>query len=471
MAHPEADPMMTDADFTPFAEKMHAEGLPDIVIRSFRFYYEQLAEGRTGFIPETEIHPVESLPDLEQLSPALKQTGRAALAKTVVLKLNGGLGTSMGLTKAKSLLVVKDGLTFLDIIARQALHVGVPLLLMNSFSTRDDSLAALARYPGLQGIIPPDFLQHRVPKVLQAELTPAVWPQEPELTWCPPGHGDIYTALVTSGALETLLAHGYEFAFIANVDNLGAALDPTILGYFVAEGLPFLMEVADRTGIDRKGGHLALRISDGRLVLRESAQCPNEDLDAFQDIGRHRYFNTNNLWLNLPALKRLLDRSDGLLGLPMIRNSKTLDPRDPASPKVYQLETAMGAAIARFEGAGALRVPRTRFAPVKTCDDLLAVRSDAYVLTDDWQVVPAPTRLLHPPVVSLDPRCYKLIDDLEARFPDGPPSLILCERLTVTGDVRFGRGIACRGAVTVNNTTGHPAHIPAGETLAGIYDL
>ncbi len=463
--------MVVNADFAPFAEQMRADGLPDIVIRSFHFYYDQLAAGRTGFIPEAEIRPVRSLPDREQLSPALKRTGRAALAKTVILKLNGGLGTGMGLKKAKSLLTVKDGLTFLDIVARQALHVGAPLVLMNSFSTRDDSLARLARYPGLQGSIPLDFLQHKVPKVLQADLAPAVWPQEPELAWCPPGHGDIYTALVTSGALAALLAHGYEYAFIANIDNLGAELDLTILGYFVAQNLPFLMEVADRTAIDRKGGHIARRIADGRLVLRESAQCPDEDLAAFQDIDRHSYFNTNNLWLNLPALKDLLDRNAGLLGLPMIRNGKTLDPRDPASPNVYQLETAMGAAIALFEDAAALRVPRTRFAPVKTCDDLLAVRSDAYVLAGDWQISPDPARVLAPTVVRLDPRYYKRIDDLEARFPDGPPSLVACEQLTVTGDVRFGRGVVCRGTVAVNNETGQPAHIPAGETLTGTYQI
>ncbi len=129
----------------------------------------------------------------------------------------------------------------------------------------------------------------------------------------------------------------------------------------------------------------------------------------------------------------------------MIRNSKTLDPRDPSSPKVYQLETAMGAAIASFEGSGALRVPRTRFAPVKTCDDLLGVRSDAFVLTEDWRVVLRPARRYGVPVISLDPKYYKLIDQMEARFPYGPPSLIECERLTVKGDVRFGRG-SCAGA-------------------------
>lgn len=459
--------MIVKADFKPFAERMHAEGLPEIVIRTFRFYYEQLVAGQTGLIPEAEIRPVASLPGLEDLPPMLVETGRAALPKTILFKLNGGLGTSMGLQKAKSLLIIKEGLTFLDIIAQQARHAGVPLVLMNSFSTRNDSLTALARYPVQSRHIPQDFLQHKVPKVRQADLAPADWPPEPDLAWCPPGHGDIYTALLTSGMLATLLAHGYEYAFVANADNLGAMLDPLILGYFVANRLPFLMEVADRTAADRKGGHLAQRASDGRLILRESAQCSTEDADMFQDIGRHRYFNTNNLWLNLPALKRLLDAQDGVLRLPMIRNSKTLDPRDPASPKVFQLETAMGAAIASFDGAGALRVPRTRFAPVKSCDDLLAVRSNAYILTEDWQITPDPERRLGPLVVHLDPAYYRLVDDLEARFPYGPPSLMACEQLTVKGDVHFGRGIVCRGAVEVVNETEGSRKIPDESLLTG----
>lgn len=444
------------ADFRPFAERMAAERLPEVVIRTFKHYYGQLAQGQTGMMAEREIRPVESVPDLEQLPESLADAGRAALSRAVLIKLNGGLGTGMGLEKAKSLLTVRDGLTFLDIIAQQALHASVPLVLMNSFATRDDSLQALAQHPGLQGRIPLDFVQHKAPKVLQDGLRPADWPQDRDLEWCPPGHGDIYTALVTSGMLDTLLAHGYEVAFVSNADNLGAVLDPLVLGYFVANGLPFLMEVADRTAADRKGGHLAQRLSDGRLALRESAQCPDDDMDAFQDIERHRYFNTNNLWIHLPSLKRLLAEKDGVMGLPMIRNSKTLDPRDSSSPRVYQLETAMGAAIAAFEGAGALRVPRTRFAPVKTCDDLFGVRSDAYVLTGDWRVVLNPARRFGVPVISLDPQYYKLIDQLETRCPYGPPSLIECEQLTVKGDVRFGRDVVCGGVVELLNQGPEP---------------
>ena len=453
---------------------MEAERLPDVVIRNFRYYYAQLAEGRTGLIPEAEICPVESLPDAETLPAMLARAGRSALPKTVLMKLNGGLGTSMGLEKAKSLLAVKDGLTFLDVIARHALASGVPLVLMDSYNTRDDSLATLRRYPGLWGRIPLSFLQHKVLKVAQADLSPARWPKEPEMEWCPPGHGDIYPALITSGMLDMLLEAGCESAFVSNADNLGAAIEPAILGYFVENKLPFLMEVTDRTIADRKGGHLARRQPSpgaaeggGQLILRESAQCPAEDMELFQDITRHRYFNTNNLWLSLRALKELLVVTDGILGLPMIINKKTVDPRDPSSPPVYQLETAMGAAIALFPGAGALRVPRTRFAPVKTTDDLLAVRSDAYVLTGEWRIVPNPARSLGTPAVSLDPRYYRLVDDLDARFPYGPPSLLECERLSVQGDVRFGRDVVLRGAVEITNSSERPAEIAGGAVIEG----
>ncbi|MEM7344517.1 MAG: UTP--glucose-1-phosphate uridylyltransferase [Chloroflexota bacterium] len=440
--------------FTPFAQRMQAEGLPDIVIQTFQHYYEQLVAGNTGLIKEQEIQPVEALPDADQFSEAERAEGQAALPQTILLKLNGGLGTGMGLNKAKSLLTVKADHTFLDIIAQQAQAIGIPLVLMNSFATQKDSLAALAAYTALKGDVPLDFLQHKIPKITQADLTPAEWSQDPALEWCPPGHGDIYTALVTSGLLDTLLEKGYRYAFVSNADNLGAVIDTAILGYFVSEGLPFMMEVADRTAADRKGGHLARRHTDGQLILRESAQCPPEDVHLFQDITRHKYFNTNNLWLNLAALKELLTEKQGILGLPMIRNGKTVDPRDRSSTPVYQLETAMGSALAIFKGAGAIRVPRTRFAPVKTCDDLLAVRSDAYSLTDDFRVVANPERTLGQVVVSLDSNYYKLVDDLEARFPQGAPSLLACEQLTVKGDVRFGRNVRVKGSVEIINNEG-----------------
>jgi UTP--glucose-1-phosphate uridylyltransferase len=444
-------------------DKMRAEGLPEGAVETFAYYERLLREGDQGTLPESELEPLSDLPDAEDLPPG----EGAALDQAVVLKLNGGLGTSMGMTQAKSLLEVKEGLSFLDIIVRQLLHLRerhgsrVPLLLMNSFATRDDTLAALERYPDLavEGL-PLDFLQDRVPKLLEDGFEPVSWPDDPALEWAPPGHGDVYTSLAGSGMLDALLERGYRYVFMSNSDNLGAVLDTRILDWFAGEGLPFLSESTDRTEGDRKGGHLARRRSDGGLVLRETAQTPDEDREAFEDVSRHRFFNCNNVWVDLQALERTLSERGGVLGLPMIVNRKTVDPSDPSSPAVVQLETAMGAAIGVFEGAGALRVPRSRFTPVKTTSDLLVVRSDAYRLGEDWTVSTARDE---PPVVSLDDEYFKLMGDFEPRFPGGPPSLFDCERLEVEGDVTFGRDVTVRGTVKVEG----PRRIADGEVLEG----
>ena len=451
--------------------KMRGEGASEIAVENFSYYYRQLVEGERGLLPESEIEPAEPAADAEEL-PDPGDAGSAALDRTIVLKLNGGLGTSMGMRRAKSLLEAKDGLTFLDVIARQVIELRrahgarLPLVLMNSFHTRADSLAALERYPELEQDVPADFVQGKVPKLDAADLTPVSWPDDQGLEWAPPGHGDLYTSLVSSGMLERLLDRGYEYAFVSNIDNLGAVMEPRILGWFAAEELPFAMEVAERTEADRKGGHLA-KLKDGGLVLRESAQTPDEDMAALQDTGRHRYVNSNNLWVSLRALGRLLDERDGVLGLPMIVNEKTVDPSDPSSPPVLQLETAMGAAIGVFEGAAAIRIPRRRFAPVKTTNDLLVVRSDVYDLTDDARVVMAPSRNELPPFVDLDPDHYKLLHDFDARFPAGPPSLVRCDRLVVRGDVGFGRDVVVRGSVTVEHAGDSRMEIEDGSLLEG----
>jgi UTP--glucose-1-phosphate uridylyltransferase len=443
-------------------EKMRSEAIPDAAVRTFAHYYEQLREGETGMIPESAIEPVEGPQDLEDLPE-----GDPPLDQAIVLKLNGGLGTSMGMTRAKSLIEAKDGLSFLDVVARQVIELRertgarLPLVLMNSFYTHEDSLKALAAHPRLTSDVPADFVQNKEPKVLVDGLEPVEWPDDPSLEWCPPGHGDLYTALLTSGMLDRLLDAGYRYAFVSNSDNLGAVLDPRILAWIAREEIPFAMEVTDRTEADRKGGHIARRV-DGGFVLRETAQTPEEDLDALQDIGRHRYVNTNNLWVDLHALERVMEEREGILGLPLIVNRKTVDPGDKSTPAVYQLETAMGAAVGVFEGARPVRVPRTRFSPVKTTEDLLALRSDAYVLRADARVELAEERDGTPPVVDLDDDHYKLLRDFEERIPDAP-SLVACERIAVDGDVTFGRDVVVRGSVRVEG----PRRVEDGAVLEG----
>jgi len=448
------------------SEKMRHEGLPPSAVATFERYEERLRAGEGGMIPESEIEPLDDVPSLAGLPPG----DESALERVAVLKLNGGLGTSMGMTRAKSLLEVRDGLSFLDITVRQVLHLRerhgarIPLLFMNSFATRDDTLAALERYPQLPvDGLPLDFLQSRVPKLLADGYEPVSWPQDPSLEWAPPGHGEVFAALAAEGLLAELLEGGYEYLFLSNSDNLGGILEPRILAWFAAERLPFVSEVVDRTDGDKKGGHLARRRSDGHLLLRETAQVPDDDQAAFEDVSVHRYFNCNNIWVNLRALDRTLAERDGVLELPMIVNRKTVDPSDAASPEVVQLETAMGAAIGVFEGAGAVHSPRARFAPVKKTNDLLVVRSDAYSLGDDWRLELAPERDSTPPLVELDSACFKLLDDFEARFSAGPPSLRACERLEVEGDVSFGRDVVVRGSVELRG----PRRVADGEVLEG----
>jgi UTP--glucose-1-phosphate uridylyltransferase len=436
--------------------KMEREGIAPEAIEVFSHYYEQLLAGETGEVAEADIEPLESLPSFDELDDA-----DAPLDEVVVIKLNGGLGTSMGMTGPKSLLPVKDGLTFLDVIARQVLAMRaatgarLPLILMNSFATRAPSLDAL---PGeIEVDVPVDFVQSKEPKILADSLEPADWPANPDLEWCPPGHGDLYTSLQSSGMLERLLDEGYRYAFVSNVDNLGAVLEPRIAAWFAGSGAPFASEAIDRTEADKKGGHLA-RHGDA-LILRESAQVSDADQDAFQDTSRHRFFNANNLWIDLAALADVLEESGPVLGLPLIVNRKTVDPADQTSPAVIQLESAMGAAIGVFDGAVALHVPRHRFLPVKTTSDLLVLRSDAYALTDDFRVVLDGRDTA--PLVSLSDE-FKLVGDFDARFPSGPPSLREAERLTVEGDVTFGAGVSVRGSVRVDG----PAQVPDGEVLS-----
>ncbi|MFC5675781.1 UTP--glucose-1-phosphate uridylyltransferase [Aeromicrobium endophyticum] len=445
---------------------MHDGGVPQRAIDVFSAFYDQLEQGATGMIPESEVDPLVDIDRADQIELS-DEACREAAAVTAVIKLNGGLGTSMGLDRAKTLLPVRDDLTFLDVIAgqvlslRDELDVRLPLLFMNSFRTRDDTLAALQRYDTLPvGGLPVDFLQNREPKLRADDLAPVDWPADPSLEWCPPGHGDLYTALDVSGILDTLLAEGYRYATVSNADNLGAAPDARMMGWFAASGAPYAAEVCRRTPADVKGGHIVVRKSDGRLVLRETAQTPDPDAAAAADPDRHRYFHTNNLWFDLQVVRRTLDEREGVLGLPLIRNAKTVDPTDPTSTKVVQIESAMGAAVEVFDGATAIEVDRSRFLPVKTTNDLLLLRSDVYEIGDDFRVR---SRVASVPLVGLDRRHFTTISDFDARLPS-PPSLVEARSLRVEGDWHFGPDVVVRGDVSLDDT-GEAQTVAAGTTL------
>lgn len=459
---------MSDRGLASARAKMRDAGVADQAIEVFAHYYRQLEDGATGVIREDSIEPLTA-PELLDSIEIDDAAAAAGLATTAIIKLNGGLGTSMGMDRAKSLLPVRDGRSFLDITveqvlsARRAYGVRLPLLFMNSFRTRDDTLAALERYPGLEvdglGL---DFLQNSEPKLRADDLTPVEWPADPALEWCPPGHGDLYPALLASGVLGRLLDAGYQQAFVSNADNLGAAPDARIAGWFAAGGAPYAAEICRRTAADRKGGHLAIRKADGRLILRDTAQTAADELHHFTDEFRHPYFHTNNLWFDLELLAKTLAERNGVLGLPLIKNAKTVDPADSSSTPVIQIESAMGAAIEVFEGATAIGVGRERFLPVKTTNDLLLLQSDVYEVGADGLL----SRVADPaPLVDLDSKYYKTIGKFAERFPAGAPSLKQATSLTVRGDWVFEDAVVVTGAVTLADP-GERATVGSGTVLS-----
>ncbi len=455
------------------SQRMRKENLPSLCINAFLNQYNKLLAGDDSMIRENSIQPASKVSDLENL-PDNSAQGKALLNQAIMLKLNGGLGTGMGLKKAKSLLTAKQNQSFLELIIKQVISQrqqfdsDLPLVFMNSFSTETDTLDVLHQYPDImngQKNIPLSFLQNKVPKILADTLQPSEWPQDPSKTWCPPGHGDIYTALQTSGILDKLLEQGIKYAFISNSDNLGASLDLSILGYFAEQDASFMMEVADRTEADKKGGHLAESLSGG-LLLREAAQCHEDDVDEFQDISKYRYFNTNNLWIRLDRLKQHLSEHNGIVDLPLIQNKKTLDPRNAESPHVIQLETAMGSAISLFADSIALRIPKKRFAPIKTTNELLGLWSNAFILDEHNLVISNPARTLGFIVINLDKKYYKNVDDLVERFPYGAPDLLDCSKLTIKGDIHFGENVKIIGHVEIINDSEKPMMIESNTTLS-----
>ncbi|KAJ3554513.1 hypothetical protein NM688_g3069 [Phlebia brevispora] len=383
------------------------------------------------------------------------------LQKLAVLKVNGGLGTSMGMTGAKSALEVKNDMTFLDLTVRQIEllnkenQVDVPLILMTSFNTHDDTIRIIKKYANQQLRIV-TFNQSRYPRVYKESLMPCPQSADDDKDkWYPPGHGDIYTALVQSGVLDQLLAEGKEYLFISNSDNLGAIVDQDILQYMVDSKAEFIMEVTDKTRADVKGGTLI--DYDGHLQLLEIAQVPSEHVDDFKSVRKFKIFNTNNLWINLKALKRVMDKNAMVLDL--IINPKVTE----EGQSVIQLETAAGAAIKHFKNAHGINVPRSRFLPVKNCSDLLLIKSDIYSL-EHGRLVLNPVRMFETtPVIKLGDH-FKKIAQFQQRFKQIPKILEL-DHLTVTGDVYFGRNVTLRGTVIVVANEGQRIDIPDGCIL------
>lgn len=460
-----------DETFELSASKMRDAGMSDTAIAQFSHLYEVWRNNEKGsFIREHDVEQIKTVPSFHEIYETIDHDKAVkAFAKTAFIKLNGGLGTSMGLSCAKSLLPVRRHkarqMRFIDIIigqvltARQRLGVDLPLILMNSFRTSKDTLQVLKRNRKfVQNDIPVEIIQHQEPKILAQTGEPVSYPEDPTLEWCPPGHGDLYSTIWESGILDKLSECGFSYLFISNSDNLGARPSRTLAQYFENTHAPFMIEVAKRTQADRKGGHIVRDIETGRMLLREMSQVNPEDKRSAQSINKHPYFNTNNIWIRIDALKKMLKKYNGVLPLPVICNNKTVDPTNPESAKVVQLETAMGAAVSLFDDAICVEVDRMRFLPVKTTNDLFIMRSDRFHLTDSYEMEDGNYIF---PDIDLDPRYYRNIDDFNERFPYSVPALAAAKSVTIKGDWTFGNQVSMF-ADAVLQDSGEPNYVPNG---------
>lgn len=403
--------------------------------------------------------PYGSLPRAEG-----SEAERSMLSKLAVVKLNGGLGTTMGCIGPKSAIEVREGMNFLDLTVRQLewlnrqYGVQVPLLLMNSFNTDVETARLIQKYPPERLQIR-TFNQSRFPRIAKDTLLPIpTGPTDPKEAWYPPGHGDVFNALDAAGLLDELEAAGIEYLFISNIDNLGATVDTTLLGHLSDGGCEFFMEVTDKTKADIKGGTL-IDYDGGGVRLLELAQVPSEHRGDFTSIKKFKIFNTNNIWVSLAGIRRVLceERS---LDLDVIVNHKIVE---ATGEKVIQLETAVGAAIRHFRGSHGVNVPRSRFLPVKSCSDLFLVQSDLYQLSHG-SLLPNPLRpFATVPHVKLGDH-FKKVPQYLSRFA-GPVHILELDHLTVTGDVTFGANVSLKGTVIIVANHGSRIDIPSGAVL------
>ncbi|GME95488.1 unnamed protein product [[Candida] boidinii] len=436
----------------------------------FRRYITDKASGSSVLdwekIKSPSVDEVVDFKSILSKEADLTQINTENLNKLAVLKLNGGLGTSMGCVGPKSVIEVRDGQSFLDLSVRQIEHLNrtydsnVPLLLMNSFNTNADTALIVKKYQGHRIKIK-TFNQSRYPRVFKDSLLPVPKSIDDRLdAWYPPGHGDLFESLVASGELDSLLDQGKEILFVSNGDNLGATVDTRILDHMLETGAEYIMELTDKTRADVKGGTLINY--GGEIRLLEIAQVPKSHVEEFKSIKKFKNFNTNNLWINLRAIKRLVEAND--LEVEIIPNSKSIAVGNNELG-VIQLETAVGAAIRHFKNAHGIVVPRTRFLPVKTCSDLLLVKSDLFYLQHGALKID-PSRFGGAPLVKLGTHFKKVID-FQQRIPHMPKILEL-DHLTVTGNVNFGRDVQLKGTVIVVCNDGDRIDIPNGSILENV---
>ncbi|EAY14496.1 UTP--glucose-1-phosphate uridylyltransferase family protein [Trichomonas vaginalis G3] len=426
-----------------------SKGAEDKLVSMFKAAFSKDSEAEINWDFVKPLTPNEQFPYENLAEPA---NPAELLKQLVVVKLNGGLGTTMGCTFPKSLINVADNETFFDITAQQVAefnqkyNVDIPLVLMHSFYTDDLMKPHLNKVKGVRVLT---FNQNKFPRIDAETLEPVpTSPDSPLAEWNPPGHGDVYHCLRDSGLLDQLIAEGKKFMFISNIDNLGARIDLKILNKVATENRSYAAETVPKTPDDWKGGMPILY--KGRVKLLETAQVPNGHMDDFKNIKIFDIFNSNNMWVNLVTLKKALD--EDTLVLDVIKNRKVYNGRN-----VIQLEAAAGSAIQSFHDSISIKIPRSRFLPVKSCNELLMDRSDLYVRNGGEFILSPKRTLTTLPSINLGPK-YQHVSEFEKRFK-AIPSLLNVDVLEVTGDVTFGPGVVIEGKVHIKGSDDKPVTI------------
>ena len=436
-------------------DKARQHGVSEWGVRDMAVALARYLKGDRGLIDLLDTQPISlsACRDLAGLDPRYHRIGEWALSQLVCIKLNGGLGTTMGCRGPKSLVPMDGTRRFIDMVMAQlqawrlATGAPLPMVLLNSFYTMRDTMAAVT----LPHVV--SLMQHQVPRLRADSGEPFEYPADPSAEWNPPGHGDLFHSLYASGQLDRWVRDGFRYAFVSNIDNVAATIDPALLGYMIDSQWDMMMEVTPKCPQDRKGGSVAM--INGRLSLLERSQVPPAQWHLLDRHDAYPWFNTNSIWVDLRALATYIRQAP--LTLPLLVNPKTVH-----GQAVVQLETAMGSAIAALNRTGLVSVGRHRFLPVKTTADLVVLRSNCVTKQADgtvsWQDLP---------VVSLSSD-YNQMDALSTFMPC-LPDLSAAQSLQVNGPVSFHHPWAVQGSVTIHNPSSDVVPFEGGILTSGTY--
>ncbi|KYQ93226.1 UDP-glucose pyrophosphorylase [Tieghemostelium lacteum] len=439
---------------------LQAIGMKPDEIQAFQKQRHRYINKDTIYKEEINIPNKSEMVDYQQLSilsPIDSSNAARLLSKLVVIKLNGGLGTRMGCKGAKSSIELAPGISFLDMTVahieqmNQDYDVDIPLVIMNSFKTDSETTKTIEKYKTHRVTIK-TFCQSKFPKMYKDTLNLVPKPNTPlnAKEWYPPGSGDVFRSLQRSGLFDELLAAGKEYIFISNIENLGAIVDVQLLNHIHLQKIEFGIEVTNRISTDSTGGIL-MSYRD-KLHLLELSQVKADKLKIFKDF---KYWNTNNIWVNMKSTQALLKADklslDWIVAYPTENHTQ-----------LVQLETPAGMGIQCFENSCAIFVPRDRYRPIKSTSQLLLAQSNLFQF-DHGQVKLSSKRDGDVPLVKLGEE-FQSISDYEKRFKS-IPDIIELDHLTVSGDVYFGSKVTLKGTVIIVANHGERIDIPDGVTL------